>query len=374
MDREKVLVIKVGSRLIGDSSRQPIKRIANQINQLVGQGYKVVLISSGAVEMGRQLLAEQLNSARNYRQRYKAVLAAIGQEEVIARWRQELAYTIGQVLVDRFDFSERSQFLKTYELMRQMLAMGVIPIVNENDSLNYGERALGNNDLLAAHIASMLGASWLVLITDTPFLYADFPINRNPIYSCSANDTRLLKFCRNSYSGVGVGGMESKIDAAKIASRKGIHTLISGDSISVQDAIKSGATLGTQLIAEPIAAQHSFKAWLSDISQSEGTLFIDSGAVNAIVDGAASLLTPGLVSFEGVFEARDVVSICDRHSGECIAKGIVRLSSNQLKEKMILKKLNQHECNSQSIVVHRNELVVLKQRAFKGESSAVKSH
>ncbi len=358
MDNEKLFVIKVGSQLIGDTSGAPLKQIASQINELAHAGYRVVLISSGAVELGRQLLGQQLAATSLNSSKYKPLLAAVGQDEVIARWKNELKPNIGQVLVDRLDFSDRAHFLKTSQLISKMLAHKVIPIVNENDTLSSGKRCLGNNDLLAAHVASMLGAGWLVLFTDSAYIYEDFPFSRKPIFSCSVTDPRLSKVCGISRSTIGTGGMASKLEAARIAGRKGINTLIGNHEMSILHALQPGAHQATQLMTDSLVHQKSFRAWLADISHSEGELFIDSGAAKALLEGNASLLLPGLISFEGVFEAREVVTIKHKNSGKELAKGLVRFSSNQLKDWLIHRSHSETAVNAQSIVVHRNDMVL----------------
>jgi glutamate 5-kinase len=356
----KILVVKIGSRLIAERFESDLLFTANHIEQLIGMGYKIVLISSGAVELGRQLFNQQFNDTPIRTPKYRSLLASIGQGEVIARCGKLLKCNSGQVLVDREDFSDRKQFLATSRIIFQMLSHNVIPIINENDTLNCGQRSLGNNDILAAHVASMLGASWLILLTDTPYLYKDFPICKEPIYRCSANDMSLMKYCGSSSSSIGTGGMISKVTAAQLAAKKGVNTLIGSGSVNILDAIQPSSTLATQLMAEASSSIHGFRVWLSDVSESKGSVFIDLGAEQAIVSKGASLLLPGIVKFDGIFNVRDVVTIKSMLSGKALAKGIIRMSSNQLNEKLINPYSSVDGANRESIVIHRNELVVSK--------------
>jgi glutamate 5-kinase len=360
MDSNKLFVIKVGSRLIADHSEYGLPFIAQQIEQLVSQGCKVVLISSGAVELGRQQMLNFVGKRGISSLKYKSLLAAVGQVEVVSCWSRLLKFKVGQVLVERDDLSDRQHFLKTAQLISQMLSHQVVPIVNENDSLNYGRRCLGNNDLLAAHMASMLGASWLVLLTDTPYIYRDFPVCEQPVYRLSVRDESLDVLCKGSISGIGTGGMATKLAAARLAARKGVNTLIGGGQLSILEAIQPEAKSATQLLADLDEYGQSFQVWLSEISEARATLYIDEGAMHALLKRQASLLVPGVVQFFGVFNAKDVVNIALNSTGEILAKGVIRVSSNRLKELLGENKYPSRVGSSKSILVHRNDMVLLK--------------
>ncbi len=298
----------------------------------------------------------------------KQAVAAVGQGRLMRVYDDmftSMEQPIAQVLLTRTDLVQRSRYLNSYRTFSQLLQLGVIPIVNENDTVAVEELKFGDNDTLSAQVASLIGADWLFLLTDVDRLYSADPRyhpNAQPIHLVDRiedlEDLQVSVGDRGSQWGT--GGMLTKIEAARIAANAGVRTVIT-DGQQPPNLIKilAGEPLGTQFAPRPVAT-NARKRWIAHSLIAAGKLYLDQGAVNAILRGGKSLLAAGITEIEGEFEARSAVQLCDTNGKE-IARGIVNFSQLELG-----KILGQHSEDIPRIlgyevadtVVHRDNLVI----------------
>ena len=335
----KCIVIKVGSSLVTNNGegldQTAIAAWAAQIAQLVRpsnsetQARQVVLVSSGAVAEGMQRLGwKKRPTAVNELQ----AAAAVGQMGLVQMYEScfaEHALRTAQVLLTHDDLADRKRYLNARSTLRTLLDLGVIPIINENDTVVTDEIRFGDNDTLASLVANLIEADALVILTDQAGLYSADP-RKNPdaqfIQHAIAGDEALEQMAGGAGSSVGTGGMLTKILAAKRAARSGAHTIIaSGREKEVLIKLASGEVIGTHLHTEhgKILAK---KQWMADHLRVSGQLKLDAGAVKVLRTDGKSLLPVGVVAVEGSFERGDVVACLDEQGRE-IARGLVNYSS-----------------------------------------------
>jgi glutamate 5-kinase len=242
---------------------------------------------------------------------------------------------IAQVLLTRSDLAQRSRYVNSYRTFRQLLQLGVIPIVNENDTVAVEELKFGDNDTLSALVASLIGAQWLFLLTDVDRLYSADPRSNpaaQPIIAIDRlADIEALKVTASGQgSAWGTGGMLTKLEAAQIATAAGVRTVIT-DGRQPQNLIKAlaGEEVGTQFSASSNPGR-ARKRWIAAGLAPSGKLYLDQGATRAILQGGKSLLAAGITRIEGDFDAQDAVVIYAA-TGEDIARGIVNYNSLDLK-------------------------------------------
>lgn len=365
----QTLVIKIGTSSLtqpetGLLAIATIARLVELLSQLRREGYQVVLVSSGAVGIGcaRLGLTERPKGIS-----MKQAVAAVGQGRLMRVYDDffsSLDQPIAQVLLTRADLDERGRYLNAYRTFRQLFKLGVIPIVNENDTLAVEELKFGDNDTLSARVASLVEADWLFLLTDVDRLYsADprFDPEAEPIVTVENIDelTDSVKVGDRG-SQWGTGGMVTKIDAARIATAAGVRTVITEGRSPINILkILQGEPLGTQFQPEP-QPFNARKRWIAHGLLPVGKLYLDEGAVKAICFGGRSLLAAGITRIEGDFQSQDAVQLCD-HQGHEIARGIVNYSS------IDLKKIRGHRSEdipqilghpTPETVVHRDNLVL----------------
>ena len=326
------IVVKIGSAAIIDKqhgiNQAGMDAIARQITQLHQSGYKILLVSSGAVAAGRRLLqvrAQDLNA-------YQAC-AALGQSLINQAWLQAFNQHGGnsaQILLTHADMSDRLRYLNARATLNSLLDFNLIPVLNENDAVSIGEARFGNNDLLAAYVSNLVEAQLMLLLTDQQGLYQADP-RHNPqaqlIKAISIEDPRLENIAGANSGSLGTGGMASKIQAARIAARSGTLVVIS----SSQEAnslvnIASGQISGSLLHSSQgtLAAR---KRWLTSL-RVKGRVCIDAGAAAAL-RAKRSLLAIGVVSISGDF-ARGELIACVSEQGEQIALGLTNYPANEL--------------------------------------------
>ncbi len=339
MSSVQTLVVKIGtSSLTGTSTGQfALSTLAGLVETLCTlrqQGHQVVLVSSGAVGIGcrRLNLAERPKTLA-----MKQAVAAVGQGRLMRIYDDlfsALNQPIAQVLLTRSDLAQRSRYVNSYRTFRQLLQMGVIPIVNENDTVAVEELKFGDNDTLSALVASLIGAQWLFLLTDVDRLYSADPRSNpeaQPIIAIDRlADIQALKAVAGGQgSAWGTGGMLTKLEAAQIATTAGVRTVIT-DGRQPQNVIKAiaGEAVGTQFAPSPRPSR-ARKRWIAAGLAPSGRLYLDQGATQAIVQGGKSLLAAGITRLEGDFEAQDAVLVCAA-SGEDIARGIINYSAQDL--------------------------------------------
>jgi len=338
--KPQTLVIKIGTSSLtnpetGMLALSTIASLVEALCRLQRQGHRVVLVSSGAVGVGCTRLGLK---ERPRTMAMKQAVAAVGQGRLMRVYDDfftSLSQPIAQVLITRGDLTRRSRYVNAYRTFRQLLALGVIPIVNENDTLAVDEIKFGDNDTLSAMVAGLVGADWLFLLTDVDRLYS-----ADPRFNPEAKPISLVEDIKELQTQVqvgdrgsnwGTGGMVTKITAARIATSAGVRTVImEGRSPHNIEKILQGEPLGTQF--EP-AAQHqnARKRWIANGLIPAGKLYLDAGAVKAIAQAGKSLLAAGITLIEGEFQPRDAVQLCDQHGNE-IARGIVNYSSTDLQK------------------------------------------
>jgi glutamate 5-kinase len=347
------LVVKLGTGVLTDSRKQPdpaqLEQIVAQFAALRKSGKEVVIVTSGAVGAGMGALGLE---KRPTDLAELQACAAVGQPRLMATYAELFArhgLLVAQVLLTHDDLEHHERHLNARNTLVTLLNRGVVPIINENDAVSFTEIKFGDNDKLSALVASLLPADLLVILTTVDGVIENFgKANPKTISVIEKIDYDLEKIARGTDSDTAVGGMKSKIEAAKIVVRSGIPLVIaSGKKKSVLAKILGGEDEGTLFVAEPKKLQGR-KRWIAFFHHPHGALFVDEGAKNALREKGRSLLPPGVARCEGGFAAGDVVRICDLNGTE-FARGIVRFDSAAVRAR----KLPKEE------LVHRDDLVIL---------------
>lgn len=348
------VVVKVGSSSLSAPgiglARDSIARVAAQVESLWESGRPTVLVSSGAVAAGLPVLGLTSPPADLPGSQ---VAAAVGQSRLMESYGGAFGArgrVTGQVLLTRDVLARRDQYLHSREALERMLDLGVVPIVNENDTVVVDELKLGDNDRLAAIVAHLVDAAMLVILTDTAGLYSSDPRLQPQAEMISAvmhTDEVLDELWRTSSKGVlGSGGVATKIAAARMAAWSGIPTVIApAEDVEAPLKAASGDDIGTWVEPHP-AKLPSRKLWIAFGLPAAGKLTVDDGARHALVAKGGSLLAVGVATVEGDFDAGDAVEILDS-SGALIGKGLTRLASTEA------------AARTSGPVVHRDDMVVL---------------
>lgn len=330
---KKRWVVKIGSALLTDDGRgldrARMQSWVDQLSALIDLGHEIVLVSSGAVAEGMSRLG--------WRERPSELdklqaAAALGQMGLVQAYQTAFAkhdIHSAQILLTHDDLSHRKRYLNARSTLRTLLSLGVVPIINENDTVVTDEICFGDNDTLAALVANLIEADVLVILTDQDGLFtADprFDKQATLIAQGRAFDPQLTAVAGGG-GALGRGGMATKMRAAQLAARSGACTLIAGGRLPhVLEKLRQGDELGTLLLADqqPLDAR---KQWLAAQLQTRGCLVLDDGAVRALTEGGNSLLSIGVTAVSGVFERGDAVDCVD--ANQClIAKGLVNYSHN----------------------------------------------
>jgi glutamate 5-kinase len=332
---QPTLIIKIGtSTLTGGTtrlSRPHMIDIVRQITTLHQQGYRIVLVSSGAIAAGRERLGYP---ALPNHLPAKQMLSAVGQGhlmQVYSSLFELYNMRIGQVLLTHDDLSHRTRYLNARDTLNTLLDYGIVPIINENDTVAVEEIKVGDNDNLSAHIAVLLNAALLILLTDQDGLYTHDP-ESDPtaelIPEVTTIDQQVFALAGASVSGLGVGGMVTKIQAAQLATRSGTRTIITnGRTPDVLVRLMGGEKLGTVFVPA-VEYVESRKRWLM-AERPQGRLVIDQGAVQVLRQQGASLLPVGIRTVQGEFERGAVVLVID-DQGRSLAQGLVNYGSAEL--------------------------------------------
>ena len=330
----KRLVVKVGSSLVTNNGRgidsNAVAQWSAQIAELHNQGKQVVLVSSGAIAEGvarlgwtrRPSVMHELQAA-----------AAVGQMGLIQAYEVAFAkhgIRTAQILLTHEDLADRHRYLNARSTLYTLLALGVVPIVNENDTVVTDEIRLGDNDTLGALVTNLIEAESLIILTDQKGLYSADP-RSNPdaefISVAQAGDPALEKMAGGAGSSVGTGGMLTKILAAKRAANSGGHTVIaSGREENVLNRLAQGELIGTELRAT-LPVKSARQRWLANHLRVRGRVTLDEGAIKALTNGHKSLLPIGVIHAEGDFERGDVVACVDEHGVE-YGRGLINYSSS----------------------------------------------
>lgn len=360
------LVLKVGSSLIAPDGQALSTRHALEIARFIQQardgGREVLLVSSGAVASGRAALASRASTVPAG-MAGKQALAAIGQAELMRFWARFFDFPTAQLLLTLDDLADRRRFLNARNTLRSLRGLGVLPVINENDSVAVDELRVGDNDSLAAHVAVLAEADLLVLCTDVDGIY-----DRDPRQHAEARrldevdqvDETLLACAGAAGSSVGTGGMRTKLLAARRAAEAGIATLIlNGRDPAALVALGQNQRLGS-LVRPALQRRAARKHWMLHALPTSGVLQVDDGAAAALSGRGASLLPRGVVELQGEFDVGDAVEV--HCAGRALAKGIVQYRSQELSRirgrhsREIAELLG--DCPSES-VIHRDDLVLL---------------
>ena len=363
------VVIKLGSAMVSTADGLNVAGIRDwcqQIADAVRAGERLVVVSSGSVAAGvvRMKMTERPGDMNLLQ-----AAAAIGQLEVVNAYSEALSghgLTAAMVLLTHADMANRERYLNARGTLMSLLDMGVVPIINENDSVATDEIRFGDNDALAAMVTNLLGARLLMLLTDqdglhekNPAMHADAPL----VPKALANDPSLDAMAGGAGS-TGLGGMTSKIRAARLAARSGCDTVIArGSQSGVIARLLAGDAIGTRLSAD-LAPMDARKRWIADQLRPKGELQIDAGAAEAIVERGVSLLPIGVVAVKGRFQRGDLV-VCVDGQGRTVCQGLANYDSESCRS--LLGKSGKSSKDISALLgfsvgpelIHRDNLVVL---------------
>lgn len=361
-------VVKIGSALLtADGRGLDRNAMAIWVRQMVmlrQQGIDLVLVSSGAVAAGMSRLGWLERPAAIHELQ---AAAAVGQMSLVNAWESSFAEhneRTAQVLLTHDDLSDRKRYLNARSTLRTLLELGVIPVINENDTVATDEIRFGDNDTLAALVANLVEADLLVILTDRDGMYTADPRN-NPdaqvIYEARADDPGLDAMAGGSAGALGRGGMQTKLRAARLAARSGASTIIVGGNIErVLDRLHAGERLGTLLTTEQ-CREGARKQWLAGHLQTRGTVTLDAGAVKALTDDQKSLLPVGVTAVAGNFLRGEMV-VCVDAKGVEVARGLSNYSAAEASKVMgqssetIVDTLGYM---AEAELIHRDNLVIL---------------
>lgn len=362
------IVVKVGSNILaGKKSGLNLERvcaIASDLSKLIEAGHEVVMVSSGAVAAGMSKLGLKEKPEEIC---LKQAAAAAGQSSLIQAYEKcfgEYARKVAQLLLTRDDLSDRARYLNARNTLITLLEYGIIPIINENDTVATDEIKFGDNDHLAALVSGLIDADRLVILSDVDGLYSEDPKSSKAAKVIPFVDTitsELEGRAGGSGSAVGTGGMYSKVLAAKKAVSFGVRVnIINGRKKGLIVSLLSGKQYGTEFVPQDKKIS-SRKGWIAYAVKPKGSIVLDDGAVNALLKSGKSLLPSGISKVDGVFDTGDAV-FCLSSSGRRIAKGIVNYSSLDI-EKIKGRKTTEIEpvlgYKYSDEVIHRDNLVVL---------------
>jgi glutamate 5-kinase len=367
----KTIVVKIGTSSLtqpetGKLALSTIAGLVETLSDLRRQRHRVILVSSGAVGVGcaRLGLTERPKAIA-----LKQAVAAVGQGRLMRVYDDlftTLEQPIAQVLLTRADLVQRSRYLNAYNTFQELLGLGVVPVVNENDTVAVDELKFGDNDTLSALVASLVEADWLFLLTDVDRLYTANPRiypDAKPISVVTSIKELAELQVQTGGQGTqwGTGGMFTKISAARIAIAAGVRTVITQGRFPRNiEKIIHGELIGTHFEPQPEPTS-ARKRWIAYGLIPAGKLYLDAGAITAISQAGKSLLAAGIKTVEGEFDTQDAVQLCDSNGNE-IARGLVNYNSEELQKI--------RGCHSRDIptilgyagaetVIHRDNLVLI---------------
>jgi len=367
----KRIVIKIGSSIItknGDGiDNVQLKSIVEQIAKLVAKKKEIVLVSSGAIAAGLKKLG--------YKDRPKELsvlraAASVGQI-ILARIYEQLFAKSGLIssliLLTHDDLSIKKSYLNARSTISNLIDQNIVPVINENDTVADDEIRFGDNDTLAAMVANLIEADYLVLLTDQTGLFSDDPRKNkqtNLIEHAFIDDERLEKFAKDTKSSQGTGGMITKIRAAQRAALSGTDTIIaSGKESNILLSLENNHLNGTYLESSE-ADKVTKKIWMVNHMKPKGKIFIDRGAEEAIIFKGKSLLSAGVVKSEGIYERGEIIR-CMNEKNKEIAKGLINYSNKEV-EKIMGHTSNEIESLlgyiNESNLIHRDNMVILQKK------------
>lgn len=360
-------VIKIGTSSLLDSTGAPamhrIRSLCSEAAVLRTGGVDVVLVTSGAIGIGRQRL-QMTERPKTIPEKQAA--AAVGQSELVQIYERafaEFGVIVGQVLVTRDDMKARGRYLNLINTFHALFDFGVVPIVNENDTVAVEELRFENNDVLSALVASAIDADLLVLLTDTDGLYSADPHTDDTAIRYDQVDEltlEILEGASGATSSYGTGGFQTKLEAARICMSAGIEMVIANaDAQDVISRVVSGCPVGTRFVPRHHLAGR--KRWFAFNLPIRGKILVDEGAKEAVKKNGKSLLPSGIVGAEGAFSHGDLVSVCGPEGVE-FARGLANYSSCEV---LKIRGVNSSDIYERlgykdyDVVIHRDNLVCL---------------
>jgi glutamate 5-kinase len=346
------MVVKLGTGVVTDATRHPhpaqMKQLVDQLAAQVRAGREVVVVSSGAVGAGMGVLG---HTRRPSEIAQLQACAAVGQSRLMAGYERlfaEHGLVAAQVLLTHADLEHKERHLNARNSLITLLNHDIIPVVNENDAVSFTEIKFGDNDMLSALVASLLPADLLVILTMVDGLVENFGKKGARTLSMVEDIRSVEALAGGTQSATAVGGMTSKIAAAKVAVRSGIPMVIaSGQKPDAVARIMAGEDEGTLFIPKP-ARMRGRKRWIAFFHHPKGTLYVDDGARRALREQGKSLLPPGVARCDGDFLKGDVVRICDLNGTE-FARGVAAFSADEIRG----------GTRKRVEVIHRDNLVIL---------------
>jgi len=367
-DRARRIVVKVGSAVLTGSNGlavDVITNIAREISFLQESGREVILVSSGAVAAGIKKISYHKNSELGIKE--KQALAAIGQSNLMQAYDQAFSSyqkTIAQVLLTHADLAKRERYLNVRNTLLTLFEFGVIPVINENDTVSVEELRFGDNDTLGAYICNLIEADMFICLTDVSGLYSGDPSrdpNAQPLYTVSEITPEVEGLVSNVKSSLGTGGMLSKLNAAKIVAAGGGSSFIGpGQEKEILQKLFSGQMIGTFFLPQKERVK-SRKRWIASVLKPQGQLVLDDGACRALKENNKSLLPSGVDAVNGDFGVGDAVHCLDKEE-KVLAVGLINYNSTDTR-----KILGCHSSRIKDIlgykdsdeVIHRDNIVLL---------------
>ncbi len=360
------MVVKIGSSLLADAhsgiQQDVVDHLVDEVVSLMGDGIQVVIVTSGSVALGRVRLGWL---DRELSVHEKQAAAAIGQPKLMRAYGQAFdrhGLSVAQMLLTKDDLRHRRRYLNTSNTSETLFSAGVVPIVNENDTVVVAEIKFGDNDSLGALVSLVVDADLLVMLTDVAGLY-----DKNPVQHADARRIDIIHQLNDEHiamagdagSSFGTGGMASKLAAASVATRGGVAAaIISGQNEGTLSRLLAGDDEGTLFLCGE-DRQTKRKHWITEVLQAAGTIHIDQGAANALLKTGSSLLPVGVTSVDGIFDKGDCVTIVDENG--VLAKGLCNYTADEMRRIMghasddIESILGFHDFSS---VIHRDNLVI----------------
>lgn len=340
IQKAKRLIIKVGSSLVTNDGKgldnAAIAKWAEQIAQLRMRGKEVVLVSSGAIAEGMQRLGFDKRPTGIHELQACAAVGQMGLAQIYETSFRHHKLRTAQVLLTHADLADRERYLNARSTLFTLLRLGVVPIINENDTVVTDEIKFGDNDTLGALVANLIEGDALIILTDQKGLYTADP-RKDPqaqfVHEAKAGDPALEAMAGGAGTGIGRGGMLTKILAARRAATSGAHTVIAwGREEQVLTRLAAGEAIGTQLLAQT-AQLTARKQWMADHLQTAGKVVLDAGAVQKVSAEGKSLLPIGVIEVAGEFGRGDVITCADQ-AGRAVARGMSNYSSSEARRIM----------------------------------------
>jgi glutamate 5-kinase len=362
------LIVKIGSTLITNHGEGVdhtlIAEWVRQIAALRRDGHEIVLVSSGAIAEGMKRLGWKTRPHEVNQLQAAAAVGQMGLVQVYESAFREHGLGTAQILLTHDDLADRTRYLNARSTLTTLLALNIVPIINENDTVVTDEIKFGDNDTLAALVANLIEADLLAILTDQQGLYSADPRRdaaATLISTANAGDATLEKMAGGAGSALGKGGMLTKVLAAKKAALSGASTVIAyGRTENVLPRIVAGEAIGSRLVAADTSLQAK-KAWLAGHLKTMGKLVLDDGAAKALTTGGKSLLPIGVIQIEGQFARGDIVSAVDQ-TGREIARGLINYSAAEA-QKIARKPTSAIEQElgyiAEAELIHRDNMVLL---------------